>query len=231
MFFVLWGMFIPFFYLPTYGQAHGMSESAANNLLAYLNAGSLVARVVTGFIADRFGRLVVDDKRETPITHPFSMLKLSQIQRHVRLRSRLRYPSLRSIRHHIHRCNHRLRCPLRHFLRWSNLAPIRLYRSNHPRPQNHRCQDWYHDGYLFVWVRTPILYPLPTIHSSKRRNQTNILLLMIRGLTGSPIGGALITANHGGFTGMIAFSAVILTAGGFLVLLARFIAAPKLRVF
>lgn len=55
-FFVFWGMFIPFYYLPDYGKSHGMSKSAANYLLAYLNAGSLVGRVLSGYLADKLGR-------------------------------------------------------------------------------------------------------------------------------------------------------------------------------
>lgn len=56
MLFVFWGMFLPFYYLPTYGLAHGMSFHAANNLLAVLNAGSFVGRIVTGIMADKLGR-------------------------------------------------------------------------------------------------------------------------------------------------------------------------------
>lgn len=55
MFFVFWGMFIPFYYLPTYGLAHGMSPYMANNLLATLNAGSFVGRIVSGVLADKLG--------------------------------------------------------------------------------------------------------------------------------------------------------------------------------
>ena len=55
-FFVFWGMFVPFYYLPDYGKSHGMSSEDANYLLAYLNAGSLVGRVLSGFLADKLGR-------------------------------------------------------------------------------------------------------------------------------------------------------------------------------
>ena len=54
--FVYWGMFIPFYYLPDYGKSHGMTADEANYLLAYLNAGSLVGRVLSGFLADKLGR-------------------------------------------------------------------------------------------------------------------------------------------------------------------------------
>ncbi|KAF8476175.1 major facilitator superfamily domain-containing protein [Kalaharituber pfeilii] len=55
-FLVFWGMFIPFYYLPDYGKSHGMTATEANYLLAYLNAGSLVGRVLSGLLADKLGR-------------------------------------------------------------------------------------------------------------------------------------------------------------------------------
>lgn len=58
MFFVFWGMFIPFYYLPIYGLAHGMDSYMSNNLLAFLNAGSFVGRIVSGIMADKLGRFV-----------------------------------------------------------------------------------------------------------------------------------------------------------------------------
>ncbi|KAJ9384855.1 hypothetical protein DTO063F5_4553 [Paecilomyces variotii] len=180
MFFVLWGMFIPFFYLPTYGQAHGMSESAANNLLAYLNAGSLVARVVTGFIADRFGR--------------FNAMFGCALGCGILLFGLYGITSIAAI-----------------------IAFAVLYGifSGGLISLQSACIAQITPDHRIIGVKIGIM----------------MAICSFGGLTGSPIGGALITANHGGFTGMIAFSAVILTAGGFLVLLARFIAAPKLRVF
>ena len=56
MFFVFWGMFLPFYYLPIYGLSHGMTIEMANNLVATLNAGSFVGRLITGVLADKFGR-------------------------------------------------------------------------------------------------------------------------------------------------------------------------------
>ena len=56
MFFVFLAMFIPFYYLPSYGLAHGMSLNMSNNLLAILNAGSFVGRIVSGILADKLGR-------------------------------------------------------------------------------------------------------------------------------------------------------------------------------
>ena len=56
MFFVFLGMFIPFYYLPSYGLAHGMSLGMSNNLLAILNAGSFVGRIISGIMADKLGR-------------------------------------------------------------------------------------------------------------------------------------------------------------------------------
>jgi len=58
MFFVFWGMFLPFYYLPLYGLSHHMTVDMANNLVATLNAGSFVGRLASGLLADKFGRYV-----------------------------------------------------------------------------------------------------------------------------------------------------------------------------
>lgn len=39
-FFVYWSMFVPFYFLPTYGQRHGLKEIESKDLLALLRAGS-----------------------------------------------------------------------------------------------------------------------------------------------------------------------------------------------
>lgn len=52
------GMFIPFYYLPLYGLAHGMKPTMANNLLAILNGGSFFGRIISGYLADNVGVLV-----------------------------------------------------------------------------------------------------------------------------------------------------------------------------
>ncbi|KAF3481034.1 uncharacterized protein GIQ15_03793 [Arthroderma uncinatum] len=51
------GMFIPFYYLPLYGQAHGMEPTLANYLLAILNGRSFCGRIISGYFADRVGVL------------------------------------------------------------------------------------------------------------------------------------------------------------------------------
>ncbi|KAH8435085.1 MCT family MFS transporter [Aspergillus melleus] len=56
MLFVMWGMFIPFYYLPLYARQQGVDSVFANDLIAILNAGSLVGRVVSGGLADKMGR-------------------------------------------------------------------------------------------------------------------------------------------------------------------------------
>ena len=52
------GMFIPFYYLPQYGMAYGMSSAMGNYLLAILNAGSFFGRIISGFLADNIGGFV-----------------------------------------------------------------------------------------------------------------------------------------------------------------------------
>jgi MFS family permease len=51
------GVFMPFFYLPTFGVAHGMSTQLASYIVAILNGASFFGRVIPGVLGDRVGRL------------------------------------------------------------------------------------------------------------------------------------------------------------------------------
>ncbi|EXJ81382.1 hypothetical protein A1O3_07673 [Capronia epimyces CBS 606.96] len=55
-FFLVWGMFVPYFYLPVYSIQRGMSADLASYLIAIMNAASLFGRVLPGMAADRLGR-------------------------------------------------------------------------------------------------------------------------------------------------------------------------------
>jgi predicted MFS family arabinose efflux permease len=55
VFFLNVGIFTPFFYLPLYGEFHGMSTSLAFYLIAIQNASSFFGRLVPGVIADKIG--------------------------------------------------------------------------------------------------------------------------------------------------------------------------------
>ncbi|PTB64207.1 MFS general substrate transporter [Trichoderma citrinoviride] len=59
LFFIYGGMLIPFYYIPLFAIEHGLGATMANNLLAIGYAGSVVGRVGSGWIADRFGRFNV----------------------------------------------------------------------------------------------------------------------------------------------------------------------------
>lgn len=56
MLLVMWGMFIPFYYLPLYAAEHGLDATFSNNLITILNAGSLVGRLLSGALADKIGK-------------------------------------------------------------------------------------------------------------------------------------------------------------------------------
>lgn len=56
-FLVIWAVFVPFFYLPGYGQSIGLSVDLSFYLLAILNAASLFGRLLGGAAADRLGRI------------------------------------------------------------------------------------------------------------------------------------------------------------------------------
>lgn len=59
VFLIEWAWFVPLTYLGSYALAHGVSETFSYQLLALLNAGSILGRAVPGFLADRFGRFNV----------------------------------------------------------------------------------------------------------------------------------------------------------------------------
>ncbi len=56
IFFMEWGLFVPLTYIVSYAAAHGQDATESYLLLSYLNAGSVLGRVLPGFLADRFGR-------------------------------------------------------------------------------------------------------------------------------------------------------------------------------
>lgn len=56
IFLLEWGLFIPLTYITSYAIDHGESSAFSFQILAILNAGSFVGRIVAGFIADFLGR-------------------------------------------------------------------------------------------------------------------------------------------------------------------------------
>ncbi|SPQ24636.1 00004d59-7eb0-44a9-884c-f07a5290b2b2 [Thermothielavioides terrestris] len=59
IFFMEWGLFVPLTFIVSYAAAHGQEETQGYLLLSYLNAGSVLGRVLPGFLADRLGRFNV----------------------------------------------------------------------------------------------------------------------------------------------------------------------------
>lgn len=55
--FLFVGMFIPLFYLPTFGIAHGMDTNLASYLVAIINGASVPGRIIPGILGDKFGRI------------------------------------------------------------------------------------------------------------------------------------------------------------------------------
>lgn len=56
LFFIYCGMLVPFYYIPLYAEDNKIDPVMANNLLAIGYAGSVLGRVGSGWVADRFGR-------------------------------------------------------------------------------------------------------------------------------------------------------------------------------
>ncbi|KAL4778691.1 major facilitator superfamily domain-containing protein [Aspergillus varians] len=59
MFFMVLGMFIPIFFIPSYAVSRGMDPTLASYLVAILNGASTFGRIIPGILADKFGRLNV----------------------------------------------------------------------------------------------------------------------------------------------------------------------------
>lgn len=57
VFFMMLGIFTPFFYLPSYAVDHGMSPQLSSYLVAILNGASFLGRVIPGILADKLGPL------------------------------------------------------------------------------------------------------------------------------------------------------------------------------
>ncbi|KAK2009679.1 riboflavin transporter MCH5 [Colletotrichum eremochloae] len=51
------GMFVPLFYLSTFGIDHGMSPVLASYLVAVINGASIPGRIIPGILGDRVGRI------------------------------------------------------------------------------------------------------------------------------------------------------------------------------
>lgn len=54
--FMMWGLFIAFFYIAPYGVYKGTSEYMSNYYVSILNAGSVLGRLLPGYIADKVGK-------------------------------------------------------------------------------------------------------------------------------------------------------------------------------
>lgn len=59
LFFLIWGMFTPFFYIETYATYRGMPPRLASYMLSILNAASIIGRIIPGILADHFGNFTL----------------------------------------------------------------------------------------------------------------------------------------------------------------------------
>jgi len=59
LFLICWGLFTPFFYLPTYAQEHGVGVGLSFYLITILNAGSFVGRLAGGGFGVAIGQFNV----------------------------------------------------------------------------------------------------------------------------------------------------------------------------
>lgn len=55
IFLVEWGCFVPMNYIGTHAVFRGLSVTYSNQIIAYLNVGSVFGRAFTGYLADKYG--------------------------------------------------------------------------------------------------------------------------------------------------------------------------------
>ncbi|KAJ5727629.1 MFS monocarboxylate transporter [Penicillium malachiteum] len=56
LFLVIWALFVPFFYIPSYAETIGISLQMSFYLIAITNAGSMFGRLLGGALANQIGR-------------------------------------------------------------------------------------------------------------------------------------------------------------------------------
>lgn len=56
VFLLEWALFVPLAYICSYATSQGFSASMSDDILIFLNAGSVFGRILPGYIADRIGR-------------------------------------------------------------------------------------------------------------------------------------------------------------------------------
>ncbi|KAH8883443.1 MFS monocarboxylate transporter, partial [Thozetella sp. PMI_491] len=59
VFFLEWGLFVPFSYLPSYALSQHLSSEFSYSLLSVVNAAAVFGRLIPGYYADRLGRFNV----------------------------------------------------------------------------------------------------------------------------------------------------------------------------
>lgn len=57
LFFIMMGMWVPVFFIPTYAVSRGMGATLAAYLLAIINGSSTFGRIIPGILADKLGRI------------------------------------------------------------------------------------------------------------------------------------------------------------------------------
>lgn len=55
VFLVEWAVFVPIIYMVSYAKAQGLGDDYSSQLLCFLNVGSVVGRILPGYIADHYG--------------------------------------------------------------------------------------------------------------------------------------------------------------------------------
>ncbi|KAI1321419.1 monocarboxylate permease-like protein [Xylariaceae sp. FL0255] len=171
LFFVFWGMYLPFNYVDIQAQQQGVDPNLIPYLLAIINAVSVFGRILPGIIADKVGRF------NTIIAIGF----LSGI-----VTLGLWIPSVHST--------------------GLLVAYLAIY------------------GFTsggFISLSSAVIAQISDLREIGTRSGVALLVGALGALTGPPLGGAIVTAQHGSYFGLQLFTGLAILVGALFLLLSR----------
>ncbi|SGY25102.1 BQ5605_C018g08581 [Microbotryum silenes-dioicae] len=182
---IMWGLYIPYFYIQSYSSAHGVHPQISLYSLSFLNAASLFGRIIPNWLADIYGPftiLIVSPLRPPPATG-----------RSPRILSIPRQPN----------------CLLSGIICFAWLA---LAKTNAGTVVF--CLAYGFSSGAYVSMMPACVASMTTDMSTIGiRIAMAFLAVSLFALTGTPIAGAMVARENGSYVGATIFSGVMIIAG------------------
>ena len=209
IFFIEFGMFVPIAYISSYALDHGINQALAYQLLAILNVGSFFGRWIPGFIADytgRFNTMIATILLSLVSTACFWLLAGDSIAMIVLFALLFGFSSGSNI----------------------SLTPVcvgQACKTEHYGRYYATTYSVVSFGYVASLVHTfSLCLPLLLHNNIFVKANMSFFLFRCRTLTGTPIGGSILTLNGGDYWGLITFTSCCYFVG-----LVCFVAAKVYR--